>query len=79
MRSHVSVFSLGENVARKPCLFAMLYIVSRVNTSASAACSGGRGPVTTSYCNQSEIMQSCQREHVSRAERAEGTSDRLLT
>ena len=48
---HESVCKRGEKVALSPCLFAMLYMVSLVNTSASAASSGGSGPVTTSYCS----------------------------
>lgn len=37
-------------MACNPCFAAMLIIVSRVNTTASAASKGGSGPVTTSYC-----------------------------
>lgn len=37
-------------MACNPCFAAMLIIVSRVNTTASAASKGGSGPVMTSYC-----------------------------
>jgi hypothetical protein len=37
-------------VACNPCFAAVLIIVSRVNTTASAASKGVSGPVTISYC-----------------------------
>ena len=37
-------------MACSPCFAAILIIVSRVNTTASAASKGGSGPVTISYC-----------------------------
>ena len=42
-------YSLGANVARRPCFAAILRIVSCVKTSASAAGRGVRGPVMISY------------------------------
>jgi len=70
---HSSTRGRGAIVARSPYLLAVLCMISRVWTSASAASKGGKGPVTTSYCpgepsawyNWSSIPQACMPSAIS--------------